>query len=172
MSLWLPPEAIAEERRRFAAAVLRCVTIEDTRARECTAALQRIDPRLFMVKAHEKIKPGVPVMPGYYHILRHNENAPLSVFMVHHDGAYVEPTSRIFDRLAEGDLHDPRVFREMRDLDRKAHEEGERDIARDHEDRRAELRERVNAAVRTQVSMDRTLPWTQNSSGRAKNGRG
>lgn len=172
MTLYLPPAVAEAERRRFAADVLRNVTIEDTRARECTAALQHIDPRLFMVKAHDKIDPGTPLMPGYYHILRRNENAPMSVFVVHHDGAYVEPTSRIFDRLAEGDLHDPRVFREMRDLDRKAHEQGERDHARDHADRRQELRERVNAATRTQVSLDGTLPWTQNSSGRTRNGRG
>lgn len=165
-SLYLPPSIVADERQRYAADLLSRVDTADPVAQRFTALLRRIDPLLRMVRAKERIEPGTPLVPGYYHVLRFNEHAPISVFTLHDNGAFAEPNSRVFDRLAAGDLHDPRVMRALKDVPRQAALEAERERNRERVVRRDELRDRVNAAVRTQISMDTSVPWTQNAQGR------
>lgn len=165
-TLYLPPSVVADERQRYAADLLSRVDSDDPVAQRFTVLLRRIDPRLRLVRARERIEPGTPLVPGYYHLLRFNEHAPISVFTLHDNGAFAEPNSRVFERLAAGDLHDPRVMRELRDAPEQARREAERERNRERVARREELRDRVNAATRAQVSMDDTLPWTQNSQGR------
>jgi hypothetical protein len=128
--------------------------------------LQRIDQRLFMVRANDRVEAGVPVVPGYYHLLANNEGAPMSVIPIHREGAYIEPNSRVYERLAAGDMSNPDVFDEMIGRERKAEAEAERQKAREREQRRDEIKDRVNAATRATVSMDTSLPWTQSSNGR------
>src|SRR5215210_3477824 len=117
MSLLIPSHVQAridlEKRREFEARILRNVTVEDPRAREFTEALQLISPDLFMVKAHEQVEWGVPLRPGFYHLLVRNQDAPMSVMEVHDGGRYAEPDSRVFDVLAKGNLRERRVRDEL-----------------------------------------------------------
>lgn len=166
MSLHLPISVIKQMRQEFAEAVLRNVTIEDPRARECTAALQRLDPRLFMVKAHDRIEAGTPVVAGFYHLLARNDDAPLSVIPIHADGEYVEPNSRVFERLAAGDLSNPDVFRAVSNIERDAIKAADRERELNNEQRQYEVRAAVNAATRASVSMNRDYPWAQDQAGR------
>jgi hypothetical protein len=164
--LYLPPEVAAARRREFAQEIDKRCDLADPLARHFTKLLQQINPRLMMVRARELIAPGTPLIPGYYHLLCANDDAPLSVFAVNENGAYCEPDSRVFERLAAGDLHDPRTMRRYRDMQREAQRADERDAQRADEERREHVRDLVNAATRTQISTDRTRPWTQNASGR------
>lgn len=169
MTLFLPPQLAAQERERFIADVLeRCV--DDPVATDFTRALRRVDERLMMVRARDTLETGTPLRAGFYHVLRFNESAPLSVFALHDNGRYIEPNSKLFERLAAGNLHDPRVFRALQDIPRLAKAEEDRQKARERSERRDELRDRVNAATRTHVSLSDDTPWAQNAQGRKRRG--
>jgi len=164
MSLYLPPAVAAERRKEFAAEIDKRCDHNDPIAIEWTRKLQAIDPRLMMVRAHRLIPTGTPLVPGFFHVLRVNDEAPMSVFAINENGAFCYPDSRVIDRLSAGDLHDPRVLRRWAQAERDRVAGIERDKERDNEDRREEVRDRVNAATRTTVSL---LPgWSQNHAGR------
>jgi hypothetical protein len=59
--IYLPPHIVRQQRQEFEAKILRNVTIEDARAREFTEALQKINPDMFMVRAHDTIDADVPL---------------------------------------------------------------------------------------------------------------
>jgi hypothetical protein len=171
--LYLPPNVVAErnaeENKRFFADLTRNVTANDPVAQECTAKLKQMHPDLWMVRAHDTIDADLPLRPGFYHLLRLNDPAvaPVSVFDIHDDGRWCEPSiDRVIDRLNQGNLTQRRVRDRLMETDRVVRRAVEKEHRTVNEDRRAELRERVNAAVRAQVSMDRTIPWTQSSDGR------
>lgn len=155
-----------EKRREFEARILRNVTIEDARAREYTAKLQAVSPDMFMVKAHDNVDLGVPLRPGFYHILVRNQDAPLSVMEVHENGRYAEPDSRIFDVLAKGNLRERRVRERLEQRDKQEQDDIEKDRRTTNENRRERLKDIVLSATRAQVSMNRDTPWTQNANGR------
>jgi hypothetical protein len=162
MPLLLPPSVIAERRLAHASAI-DAGTTPDPLAEQFTRTLRRIDPRLMMVRAQERVPPGCPLRPGFYHLLRRNDDAPISVFPIHEHEQFVVPDSRVFDRLAAGDLHDPRTLRDWNHAQQASKQTVKRDQARANNDRREHLHEVVNAATRAQVSMDRSVPWTQSS---------
>ena len=164
--LYLPPHEIARQRREFEAKILRNVTIEDDRAKEFTHKLQQISPDLFMVKANDTIWDDVPLRPGFYHILVRNQDAPMNVITVTDDGEYAEPDSRIFQALGRMDLREKRVMRRLIEREREEYDANERELEQANENRRERLAEIVTSATRAQISMDRTIPWTQNSQGR------
>lgn len=166
MTLFLPPSVAAERRREFAAEIDKRCDHGDPVAADFTRLLQQIDERLMMVRAHQLIPAGTPLVPGFYHVLRVNDDAPMSVFAVHANGHFCEPDSRVFERLAAGDMHDPRTFRHWREAERAQVRANAREIEDDNAERRDELQARVKAATRAQVSLDRTIPWTQSSRGR------
>lgn len=127
--------------------------------------LKRIDPKLEMVRAGEDTH-GTPLKPGYYHVVRWNDSAPPSVITIEGEhGEFVEPTSRVFERLALGDLWDPNNMRLLRQRERLAQQAAEKQKIADREERQAELVERWNAGTRTQISMNRETPWAQNHAG-------
>jgi len=166
MTLYLPPHIAKQERDRFEQRILRCVTIEDARAREYTQKLQLISPDMFMVRAHDTVDADLPLRPGFYHILVRNQDAPMSVMCVHENDRYAEPDSRIFDVLARGNLRERRVRERLAEHEREQWEAGEKELEDANESRRERLTEIVKSATRAQISMDRTIPWTQNSQGR------
>lgn len=172
--MWLPPQVSAElveGRRQFRAdleqrmvrdAMLRVKSVLD----EFNYELKRIDPKLEMVRASENTH-GTPLKPGYYHVIRWNDGAPPSVMTVEGpDGEFVEPTSRVFEKLAREDLWDPANMRLLRQRQRLADEAAERLKLREREDRQQEMFERYQAGTRTFVSLDRSQPWSQNVAGR------
>jgi hypothetical protein len=166
MTLFLPPHVIAQQRREFEQRILRCVTIEDPRAREFTDTLQKVSPDMFMVRAHDTVDADLPLRPGFYHILVRNPDAPMTVMTVHENGEYAEPDSRVFDVLAKGNLRERRVRERIAERDAAERKQIEKE-QEDSKQRRLDIaREVVLSATRAQVSMDRTIPWTQNSQGR------
>jgi transcription elongation GreA/GreB family factor len=70
------------------------------------------------------------------------------------------------------DMRNPAVRRSFTEAKERARVEAERQKVRDREERLEEMRDRLNAATRTSVSMNRDQPWTQNSSGRRYKGKG
>ena len=166
MSLYLPPYIAHQKRHEFEQRILRCVTIEDARAREFTQKLQMISPDMFMVRAQDTVDADLPLRPGFYHILIRNQDAPMSVMCVHENDRYAEPDSRIFDVLARGNLRERRVRDRLAQVEREQWEAGEKELETANENRRERLQEIVKSATRAQISMDRSLPWTQNSAGR------
>lgn len=166
MSLFLPPHIAAEKRREFAAEILKRVDLQDRRALEFTATLQLMDPRLIMVKARDPIAPGTPLRPGFYHVLRRNENAPMTVIPITENDCYVEPDSRVYTKLAESNMTQRRVMKDIERQDRIVEQAVQRENERAKDERKAELKERVLAVTRAQVSMSRDMPWSQNSAGR------
>ena len=165
-SLYLPPHIERQRRREFEQRILRCVTVEDARAREYTRKLQAISTDMFMVRAHDTVDADLPLRPGFYHILIRNQDAPMSVMCVHENDRYAEPDSRIFDVLARGNLRERRVRDRLAEVEREQREAGEKELQTANENRKERLQEIVKSATRAQISMDRTLPWTQNSAGR------
>jgi hypothetical protein len=163
--LYLPPRLIAEQRMAHATAIDEG-TVDDPLARQFTALLQRISPRLMMVRARDRVPLGCPLTPGYYHVLSRNDDAPITVAPVHEHGKFVEPDSRLFDRLAAGDLHDPRTLREVNAQQRIEAAAAQRDRDRLNADRQEKLRDVVNAGTRAFISMDRSVPWTQTATAR------
>lgn len=172
--MWLPPTVSDEHlagRREFEAelrdrmvrqAMLKVKGILD----EFNYELKRIDPRLEMVRAAENTH-GTPLRPGFYHIVRWNEGAPPSVMTIEGDnGEFVEPTSRVFEKLAREDLWDPENMRLLRQRQRLADEAAEKLKIREREQRQEEMLERWVAGTRTFVSMNRDSPWSQNAAGR------
>lgn len=127
--------------------------------------LRRIDPKLEMFRAGEVAEP--PVVPGYYHIVRWNDGAAPSIITIEGEhGEFVEPTSRVFEMLARNDLWDPNNMRLLRQRQALADQAAEKLKIREREERQAEILERYLAGTRTFVSMDRSLPWSQNVAGR------
>lgn len=166
MPLLLPPHVVAQQRHEFEQRILRCVTIEDPRAREFTQKLQAISPDMFMVRAQDTVDADLPLRPGFYHILVRNPDAPMSVMTVHENGLYAEPDSRVFDVLAQGNLRERRVRDRLAERERERFEVEEKRHQTLNEDRRERLKDVVLSATRAQVSMDRSIPWTQSSAGR------
>ena len=164
--LYLPESVLAERRAVFAAEITaRCEP--SALADAYSELLQQVDPALCMVKARQLISPGTPLVPGCYHVLRTNPGAPMSVFPVTDEhGAFVEPTSRVLDRLRAGDLRNRDVYRQVTEAPRRQHEAAERERERDNAERREHLSELVDAYTRTSISTNRDSPWTQNQAGR------
>lgn len=165
MTLFLPPHVAEQKRREFAAEIAKRIYM-DRRCEEFTDRLQLMDPQLVMVKAHDLIAPGTPLRAGFYHVLRRNENAPMTVIPITENGAYVEPDSRVYSKLAAGNMTQRRVMQDIERQDRAVEDAIRREGERAKDDRKAELKERVLAVTRAQVSMNRDTPWTQNSQGR------
>jgi hypothetical protein len=174
--MWLPPKVsqeLVEGRREFRAelearlvrAHLRKV---ESILNEFNYELRRIDPKLELVRIDGAADTqGLPVRPGYYHVVRWNDGAPPSVMIVEGErGEFVEPTSRLFERLAQSDLWDPGNMRLLRQRERLAEEAAEKRKVREREERQQEILERWQAGTRTFVSMDRSAPWSQNHAGR------
>jgi hypothetical protein len=166
MPLYLPPHVAEQERVRFQRRILRCTTTDDPRCQEYTTKLKHISPNLWMVRAQDTVDADLPLQPGYYHILEVNDHADMNVIVVQNNGEYVEPGDWIFDVLARGNLRERRVRDRLAEQEIERFESEEKRRATASEDRRERLKEVVLSATRAQVSMDRTIPWTQNVNGR------
>jgi hypothetical protein len=132
---------------------------------EYTRRLQAVDPRLMLVRALENVVPGVPMRPGYYHLMVDNGlDAPLSVTVIEGEGGeFCEPTSRVFEKLFAGDMRERRNLDRWERAQRDEFDANERELQRDNEERRDHLRELVDAYTRTSISTTTARPWTQNN---------
>lgn len=166
-SLWVPP-AVSRELRESTEqhrAEVIAQAIRDATLAEWTRRLKQLDPYLELIKAKDDATaPGM--IPGYYHVLRHNPGAPPSLLPVTGpDGEFVEPTEQLLDMLRAGDLQNERAMEDRRRKDEEQARRREAERQRDTEDRQAEILERWKAATQTSVSMNRDTPWAQNAAG-------
>jgi hypothetical protein len=169
-SLILPrrlADELNEQRRRYRQAVLDSIVLDDSDPLllDYCRRLQAFDPRLMLVRARGNVAPGVPMKPGYYHLLIDNgPEVPLSVTVIEGaNGEFCEPTSRLFEKLVAGDMTQRRNLERMARIERAEYEANEREKQRNRAERREHLRDLVNAYTRTSISMNTARPWTQNN---------
>lgn len=138
--------------------------------------LRAIDPLLQLVWCPdpapvEAVAAGAK--PGRFNVLRHNEGAPLSVYPIEGpDGEFVEPGSGVFEMLRRADLWSAENQRERERRLKELAYRRERREETEREERNQDAFERWLAVSRTQISMDTSVPWSQNAAGRGRNGKG
>jgi hypothetical protein len=160
----ISPE-LAERTKSFNEDLIRSIDpAESPVLHEYRRRLQAIHPRLTMVRARERIVPGVPMKPGYYHVLVYSETAPWSVAVVEGElGQFVEPTSRVIEKVIAGDMTEQRNLERFARAQNDEHAANAREQQRVNEERRGHVKDLVNAYSRTSVSMNDDTPWTQNA---------
>jgi hypothetical protein len=139
-------------------------------AREYNALLARIDPKLQLIY-WDSDRPDMPLRKGYWYVIRDNPGAPPTWMEVNINGAPCEPNSRLFDKLAEGDLWNTDLIRRSLRAQRERLAQAQADRLRVDEERMEHIHELTLAATRTQVSMNRDTPWTQNNSANSRRAR-
>lgn len=170
-TLFIPPRVARELRQAtdsFREDVLRSVVLEDTDPLliELNRMLQDVDPRVVLVRAREAVVVGLPMRPGYYHLLRDNSDtgAPMTVLVLEGaHGEFVDPTSRILEKLAAGDMRERRNLERFKQTELDEWVANEKEKADGREERRDHLTDLVNAYTRTSVSTTDARPWTQNN---------
>lgn len=155
--LWLPSSAqdeINQDRAEIAAEYAEVRGTLDHFTRE----LRKIDPRLKMVKAHDRVRPGSPLKPGYYHVLLESPGHPTTIMPVEYDnGAYREPDSAVFEMVERNDLWNDRAQRANRERRRKLKEAAERQRARESRERVDHFNERWASANRTSILVTKNV---------------
>jgi hypothetical protein len=128
------------------------------------------DPLLEVVRAPERVPVDSVMKPCYYVVIRWNEGAPPTVINLEGpDGEFVDLDGNIDAAVAmmrRNNFRDPEVRRRFEQAHEREQREAELEKERDREERLEEMRDRINAATRTSVSMNRDQPWSQNASGR------
>lgn len=168
MALWVPPkvaEELVDRRKDYTRRVLGLMHLEGGILNRWNAELRKIDPHLRLGQAFESVPEGYPLVPGYYHLVRLNPDAPPTTEpIMGPNGEFVEPSGQMLERLRASDLQNPAVMRDRQKREQLAEELKERATARLREERRDELFGRLAAATETRVSM---VPgWSQNAAGK------
>lgn len=167
MSLWVPPTVSRElqDRTRAFDAEMRMGVDAGFLIEEWNRDLKQIDGCLEMIRA--KPNAADPLIPGFYHVIRVNPGAPPSVIPItDENGGFTEPTSRVFDLLRSQDMWSDDVMRDQRKRKNLAKTAGDKLRAEERRMRQEEILDRWKSATETSVSMNRSVPWTQNVSGK------
>lgn len=166
--LFVPPrvkQELLEERRQFEQCILNACTTDPV-CEQWNKELQRLDPRLRLVKAPEYLVIGMPLEPGYYHLVRDNETTFPTVTPVRGEhGEYREPDSRLLEQLKGMDLWNANVIAAHKLQQETERRQAEQDKHRTRDARQGDILERWHAVSRTQVSMNRETAWSQNQAG-------
>ena len=169
MSLWVPPSYSSEHRAgmlehdHIVVARSRLDSVCDTFNRELRTIDRHMQMRFF---DEDGAKDVLGAVPNRYHLVRKAPDAPTTLIVIEGPGGeYVEPNSSVYDMLRRSDLWNGRAVKDQRQAREAAERAGQRQRNREAEERREELKDRYNAAFRTQVSMDRGTPWSQNARG-------
>lgn len=167
-SLYLPrgvtPE-MREETHRHSAEVADCVIID----RHWTELLKEIDDNLYMVRSRHWVKTGLPLVPGgCWHIIRDNSDkgAPETIIPLFENGEMLEPGSWVFEMLRRNDLQRPGAIKERQRQEEKIERAKEKQRRVEREERRQEIAERWKAGTQASVSMNKSVPWSQNVRGK------
>ena len=108
--------------------------------------------------------PGLPMTAGYYHIICDNPPRRAGHRDDHRgrDGEFADPTTRVIEKLAAGDMHDERNvdrFWAVQEAERQANE-------REQRENREERRQHLFDYVKTNTTASYAGPgqggWTQN----------
>jgi hypothetical protein len=177
--LWVPPAVSREleEQRLLQYAKVAVLTDFRESMRAFNRELKELDPYLQLVKAKEDVEPGTALRAGYWHILRHNPDAPPSIMRIQGPGGeYVEPRDNItaiWKMLTEWmDLQNPAVEFRRKQREAAAEDAARRMEEREREEIEMEAIDRAKAAFCTSVSMTNARPWTQNTTPTGVRGRG
>lgn len=165
--LWTPPDVTQELRDLTAVhnrVLLEVMDFDTPGYGPVRRELESYDPLLRLGRAKERAHlPGV--RPGFWHLIRLVESGPYYCEpLTDVDGGFAEPSLGMFDALRKSDLQNPQVVAARKAEDERIAAEKAAEQARDDDDRRGELLERVKAVTDTQVSMNTDTPWTQNQS--------
>lgn len=140
-------------------------TFDDPVMDQWNPELRKIDVFLRLGRARDKAE-AAGIVAGYYHILRINPGAPLTVNpLTSPDGGFVEPSMAMLEALKGCDLQNDAVVKAKRKMDADRRAGLERDKARETSDRQREIFERFQAATRVHVSRT-DVPWTNKVKGR------
>ena len=165
--LWVPPRVTNEDRDATLAreAEINSVSRVDETCDRFNKELRDIDPYLSMRYFPEGLPMPYGAVPGRYHLTYKPPVGPSTLISLSGPhGEFVQPTSGVFRILAEMDLQSSQSNRERERKARQAEEARARMKRREDEDRQEEIKDRMNAAFRTSVSMSSAAPWTQNAS--------
>jgi len=155
--LYLPQSARSEIEQDRAAIAMQYYSVKGTLA-HYNPMLKRIDERLELVKAHERVAEGSPMKAGYYHILLHAPGHPTTVLPLEYDnGEYREPGSWMFPFLEEQDMWNDRARRASRNRQERIRDAGARERERESQERVAEYNERWKSANSTQILVKRSI---------------
>lgn len=119
--------------------------------------LYQIDPDLsvMLARPHTTVE---GLKPNYYHLVRLRPGHPAWIKPVEHDdGSWRDLDSSLFDLVAEADLWNDRVQREIRQKQRRAEEARVRQKQREGMDRAAEFDERWKSANNTSISVTKDV---------------
>ena len=167
-TLYLPPRVARElldERQRFAQC-LRNACDTDAVCDEWNPELRRLDPLMQLVKAPEYTVIGMPLVPGFYHLLRWNETTAPSVSPVRNaDGSFRVPDSALLDKLRFLDLQSAQVVAAHKVMQARERVSAAREKANTREARQGNILERWKSVSRTQITMNTSVPWSQNHRG-------
>lgn len=160
--MWVPPAVhrdLLDERKRLDAATLKGLELLEELKR-INVELAKIDPHLELVRASPSATlPGLK--PGYYHVVRHNPSAPVSVEVLEGpDGEFVEPGSNVFDMVERSDMWSERSMkiRQKRELD--AARSKARQKERESLERMDEVRDRLRSFNNEQMLV-KEIPWAR-----------
>src|SRR6266540_4567367 len=114
MALWVPPKVHRELREETAAhnaATLGMFDFHGPVFDEWNDDLKKLDPYLRLGKAKEHAD-AIGVIPGFFHLVRINPNAPLWTMPLHDEQMrFIEPSSRMLQVLRERDMQNMQVTR-------------------------------------------------------------
>lgn len=170
--LWLPrlyqserERELVETRIKDTAEKLKMVEL-DPLCVQLTAEARKLDDKVSIVRVKDNAE-GPGIRPGYYHVMRFNEGAPLSLTPIEaKDGGFLVPTQGTIDRLRASDTWNERVVRDRRERARAEEQAIAKQEQTETEERRDEILQRWKAVSETSVSMNRDAPWSQNVKGR------
>ena len=171
--LWLPPgvtQEMHQNTQRFNAGLLERLQGQPKLDR-FDYELRRIDPYLSLFQAPEDPAAGrgLPIRPGFWHLLRQNPGAPWSVMTIEGpEGEYVDALqcpSAVFDQLRKQDLWREGSLRERQAREDKARESEQRIKDEQVEEITQEVLERYAAGNRAFVGWTGN-GWTQSARAR------
>ena len=170
-SIALPPHVQRrldlQRRAEYWASLKRNFTTDDPRCEHYSRELQRrYGQGLFLVKAKDSIEPGVPLRAGYFHLMQIPHDAPPWPTPLTNNGAYVEPGDWIFEKLGAGNLRERRVRDAIEREKREDEAAYEREKAQQKQNRMDRVKDIVDSATKVRVSMNDSVPWSQNVDGR------
>lgn len=181
-ALWVPPSARRrdppvrrehrEGTRQWEATVKQMMRWGGPVIDHWNPELARIDPLLRLALASENAS-AAGVRPGFYHLVRLNENAPMWVQPITGPNReFMEPSSAMLDALRMCDLQNTQVVIARQREDELAAKRREREQQAESDDRAREMFERLKAVSRTQILMSPDVRWAQNVTGQRRPTRG
>jgi hypothetical protein len=171
MALWLPPKVSHELQQRTKENNAVTLSMFDLQYgivgkwNKENSPLRKLDPMLRIGKAKEKAE-AIGVVPGYYHLIRINPNAPTWAVPLHDgNGGFIEPTEALIEMLRRQDLQNPRVQRDKEKAKADAEAAADRDDQNRHEGRVDNMMSNWRAIARPSILVS-DVKWSNRAAGK------